>query len=170
MVKAQDPMVRWILSRPISQRKVHFLTNTSFIVAHNIFALDITSILQVQCAMLYKTKTFKPKGYLTFLLVTTMEKCTIPYLATFAVTLKGKRNSWGVFIIIFISPFASFLYKVLLFYIKPLFFICNWTASGEKWFAVENIGLKMWVWLKRSKFWAPLFCLRWAARGYIRCC
>lgn len=91
--------------------------------------------------MLYKTKTFKPKGYLTFLLVTTMEKCTIPYLATFAVTLKGKRNSWGVFII-FISPFASFLYKVLLFYIKPLFFICNSTASGEKWFAVENLGLK----------------------------
>lgn len=50
-------------------------------------------MLQVQCAMLYKTKTFKPKGYLTFLLVTTTEKCTIPYLATFAVTLKGKRNS-----------------------------------------------------------------------------
>lgn len=72
--------------------------------------------------MLYKTKTFKPKGYLTFLLVTTMEKCTIPYLATFAVTLKGKRNSWGVFILIFISPFDSFLYKVLLFYIKLYLF------------------------------------------------
>lgn len=69
--------------------------------------------------MLYKTKTFKPKGYLTFLLVTTTEKCTIPYLATFAVTLKGKRNSWGVFII-FNQPFGSFLYKVVLFYIKSL--------------------------------------------------
>lgn len=65
--------------------------------------------------MLYKTKTFKPKGYLTFLLVTTTEKCTIPYLATFAVTLKGKRNSWGVFIIIISQPFGPFLYKVVLF-------------------------------------------------------
>lgn len=69
--------------------------------------------------MLYKTKTFKPKRYLTFLLVTTTEKCTIPYLATFAVTLKGKRNSWGVFII-FNQPFGSFLDKVVLFYIKSL--------------------------------------------------
>lgn len=49
-----------------------------------------------------------------------MEKCTIPYLSTFAVILKGKKNSWGVFII-FISPFASFLYKVLLYYIKSFF-------------------------------------------------
>lgn len=79
--------------------------------------------------MLYKTKTFKPKGYLTFLLVTTMEKCTIPYPATFAVTLKGKRNSWGVFIII--SPFASFLYKVLLFYIKPLFIFFDATELPQ---------------------------------------
>lgn len=81
--------------------------------------------------MLYKTKTFKPKGYLTFLLVTTMEKCTIPYLATFAVTLKGKRNSWGVFILIFISPFDSFLYKVLLFYIKLYLFFFDATELPQ---------------------------------------
>lgn len=54
-------------------------------------------MLQVQCAMLYKNKTFlfKPKGYLTVLLGTTTEKWAIPYLATSAVILKGKRNTWG---------------------------------------------------------------------------
>lgn len=94
--------------------------------------------------MLYKTKTFKPKGYLTFLLVTTMEKCTIPYLATFAVTLKGKRNSWGVFII---SPFASFLYKVLLFYIKPLFSFSmqlnclKWKMISSQNHWTKNVGV-----------------------------
>lgn len=46
-------------------------------------------MLQLQCAMLYKNKTFKPKGYLTVLIVTTTEMCTIPYLATSAVYLKG---------------------------------------------------------------------------------
>lgn len=70
--------------------------------------------------MLYKTKTFKPKGYLTFLLVTTTEKCTIPYLATFAVTLKGKRNIL-VFLLFLNKPFGSFLYKVVLFNIKSLY-------------------------------------------------
>lgn len=51
-------------------------------------------MLQVQCAMLYKNKTFlfKPKGYLTVLLVTTTEKCSILHLATSAVILKGKRD------------------------------------------------------------------------------
>lgn len=51
-------------------------------------------MLQVQCAMLYKNKTFlfKLQRILTVLLVTITEKCSILYLGTSAVILKGKRN------------------------------------------------------------------------------
>lgn len=67
--------------------------------------------------MLYKTKTFKPKGYLTFLLVTTI----IPYLATFAVTLKGKRNRCFYYYFLFHHLFhSSIKYS---FFILSLYFL-----------------------------------------------
>lgn len=46
--------------------------------------------------MLYKNKiSIQTQRILTVLLVTTTEKCSIPYLATSAVILKGKSNRWG---------------------------------------------------------------------------
>lgn len=109
-------------------------------------------MLQVQCAMLYKTKTFKPKGYLTFLLVTTTEKCTIPYLATFAVTLKGERNSL-VFLLLFLTNhLVHSSYKVVLFNIKSLYiFFFSMRLNYLQWKTVETSVLTMWLWFKRSK-------------------